>query len=264
MKTKLAVQMYTIRDFTKTRKELAESLKKIAAIGYKAVQVSAVGCLGGEVSAAEMRQMLDDNGLKCIATHRGLDSFMNNLAGEIEFHHALGCNYTAIGGLWGNEPYTQTLAGYRQFMADTKKFIPELKTAGIAFGFHNHSHEFLRPEMGQPRIYDILIDEGGNDLMLEMDLFWVWHAGASPVQMIQRGKGRVSVIHLKDKAFYADEKNGAGIAPIGEGNMPWDEIIPACEAAGVKWYGIEHDYCARDPFDCLRSSFQYLSKFDLC
>ncbi len=264
MSAKLAVQMYTVRDFTKTEKELAQTLKKIAKIGYTAVQVSAVGCINdGSVTPEKAKKMLDDNGLKCIATHRGLDGFTKNVQSEIDFHHALACNYTAIGGIFGDKPYPQTLAGFRKFMSDARKFIPKLKAAGILFGYHNHAHEFFRPKLGQPRIYDILIDEGGDDLHLEMDLFWVWHGGESPVKMIKRGKGRVSVIHLKDKAFYRDEKNGAGIAPIGEGNMPWDEIIPACKKNGVKWYCIEHDVCPRDPFDCLASSFRYLSKFGL-
>ena len=40
--SKLAVQMYTVRDFTKTRADFEESLKKIKALGYPAVQLSAV------------------------------------------------------------------------------------------------------------------------------------------------------------------------------------------------------------------------------
>lgn len=260
MGNKLAVQMFTVRDFTKTAADLAVTLDKIAAIGYKAVQVSAVGCINdGSVSAAGVKKMLDERGLACIATHRGFDQFTKDVAGEVAFHKALGCDYTAIGGLFGDKPYPQTVAGYRQFLSDAKPVIAELKRNGIRFGHHNHAHEFFRPELGGPRLYDIIIDEGGADLMIEMDLFWAWHGGASPVQMLKRCLGRIDVIHLKDKAFYYAENNPHGIAPIGEGNMPWDEIIPECEKMGVKWYCIEHDTCPRDPFDCLKSSYNYLS-----
>lgn len=257
MSKRLAVQMYTVREFTKTEKDFARTLKKIAKIGYSAVQVSAVGCINdGSISAAAARKMLDDNGLKCVATHRSLDNFINNVQAEIEFHHALGCSYAAIGGM----SYPLTIAAYRRFCSDTTKFTEKLKAAGILFGYHNHAREFFRPRQGQPRLYDILIDEGGADMHLEMDLFWIWHGGESPAKMIKRGKGRVSVIHLKDKAFYPGENNQAGIAPIGEGNMPWEEIIPVCKKNGVKWYCIEHDVCPRDPFDCLRSSYEYLKQ----
>ena len=59
MSSKLAVQLFTIRDFTKTAKDLAESLEKVARIGYPAVQLSAVGAMNGEtpdVSASEARR----------------------------------------------------------------------------------------------------------------------------------------------------------------------------------------------------------------
>ena len=51
------------------------------------------------------------------------------------------------------------------------------------------------------------------------------------------------------------------MAPVGEGNLDWDGIIPACVAAGVEWYAVEQDDYLSDPFDCLRSSYEYLAKF---
>ncbi len=65
------------------------------------------------------------------------------------------------------------------------------------------------------------------------------------------------VIHIKDKEMAGDE---AVMAPIGEGNLDWEHLLPACEAAGVEWYAVEQDICRRDPFDCLRSSFEFLRR----
>ncbi len=101
-RSQLAAQMYTIRDFTTTAAGLAESLAKIREIGYPAVQLSGVGAMGGEtpeVSAETARRMLDDNGLKCIATHRGWDSLAQDTPREMAFHHTLGCDFAAIGSL---------------------------------------------------------------------------------------------------------------------------------------------------------------------
>ena len=256
MGDKLAVQMFTLREHTGSASELAQSLKRVSDIGYQAVQLSAVKCMGGEnppVSAKEARRMLDDNGLKCIATHRSLDSLLNNTDAEIEFHKTLSCDYTAIGGISGDR---QTAAGYRDFLKTTAPMIEKLKAAGIRFGHHNHSKEFIKTEEGNWPA-DILIDEGGSDLMLELDLYWVEHAGLNCVRLLERCHDRVPVIHLKDKAVVPED--GPVMAPIGEGNMDWDHIIPACEEAGVQWYAVEQDVCRRDPFDCLKSSFEYLS-----
>src|SRR5438874_1851288 len=99
MASKLAVQTYTVRDFAKTAADFAESLRKIAKLGYPAVQLSAVGAMNvsagaePEVDAATARKMLDDNGLKCIATHRSWDRLIHHTEEEIEFHRTLGCDY---------------------------------------------------------------------------------------------------------------------------------------------------------------------------
>ncbi len=259
MASKLAVQMYTIRDFTQTAEGLAESLEKIRAIGYEAVQFSSVAAVESatpEVSTAELAHMLTDNGLKCIATHRGWDALLHRTEDEIAFHQALGCDYVAIGGLPGG--YGERGAeGYRKFIADAVPVVAKLKAAGIRFGYHNHDFEFRRSGEGQGTLYDILVQEGGTDLMLEIDVYWVQHAGANPARLLRENAGRVPVIHLKDKEVVV--KDGPIMAAIGEGNMDWDGILAAGADAGVAWYCVEQDVCRRDAFDCLRSSYAYLS-----
>lgn len=258
MDSKLAVQMYTLREHTESAADLAKTLEKVAAIGYPAIQISAVKAMAGDnpqVDVRTARKMLDDHGLKCIATHRSWDGLRNNLSAEVDFHRELDCDYVAIGGISGTHP--RTPEGFRQFIEEAKPVIAGLKQAGIRFGHHNHSHEFFRPERGGKTLEDILIDEAPEDLMLELDLYWIEHAGLNCVRILERCHGRVPVIHIKDKEALSDS-NDTRMAPIGEGNMDWDGIIPACEAAGVKWYCVEQDQCYRDAFDCLKSSFEYL------
>jgi len=264
MRPQFAVQTYTIREFTKTSRDLAQSLAKIASLGYPAVQLSAVGAMAGEtpeVSPEAARRMLDDNGLKCIATHRSWESLVENIAWEVDFHHALGCDFAAIGGLPGAY-HSQGEAGFTAFLRDSAPVIARLKDAGIRFGYHNHAWEFERigyDRNGSPRtLFDIFVEEGGPDFLLEVDLFWVSHAGVNPERLIERCRERVPVIHVKDKEVAGQE---SVMAPVGEGNLDWTHLLPACAAAGVEWYTVEQDECRRDPFDCLRSSREYLQRF---
>jgi len=259
MPSKLAVQMFTVREHTKTAADLAQTLRRIRCIGYEAVQMSAVDAMNGdhpEVDAALARRMLDDNGLRCIATHRPWDRLLNATEAEIEFHQTLGCDYVAIGGLGAVQE--ETYERYRAFAKEAEVLIARLKPAGIRFGHHNHSHEFFRPEHRGKTLEDVLIDEASRDLMLELDLYWIEHAGLNCTRILERCNGRVPVVHLKDKEVI-NGLNETRMAPIGEGNMDWPAIIAACEAAGVHWYAVEQDNCYRDPFDCLKSSYNFLS-----
>ena len=93
MSSKLAVQMYTVREHTKTAADLKETLRKIRSIGYEAVQFSAIGAMAGEspeVDARTARRMLDDQGLQCIATHRPWQKLTEATGEEIDFHQEIG------------------------------------------------------------------------------------------------------------------------------------------------------------------------------
>ncbi len=259
MASRAAVQMFTLREYIGTGADFAATLKKLSKMGWSAVQLSAVGCMNGEspeVSAKEARAMLDDNGLQCIATHRGWEALARETQREIDFHQTLGCTFAAVGGI--PAPYREQGAdGFRSFVKESSQVIAELKKAGIRFGYHNHAYEFVRTGPGQRTRYDIFVDEGGEDFCLEIDTYWAVHAGVNPVRLFERAHGRVPVIHLKDKEVA--EGNEARFAPIGEGNLDWSEILPACRAAGVEWYAVEQDNCfGRDPFNCLESSLQFL------
>ncbi len=257
--SQLAVQLYTVRDFTKTAADFQQTLERIAAIGYPTVQISAVGAMSGDapaVSAADARRMLDDLGLACIATHRSWESLRDDTEREIAFHQTLGCDFCAIGGLPG-EYQGSGEGGYAAFVRDALPVINALKAAGIRFGYHNHAFEFARPAPHAAPLYDTLIEQGGPDLCLEIDLYWAAHAGLNPERLIERCRGRVPVIHVKDKEMVSQD---AVMAPVGEGNLDWPHLLPACAAAGVEWYAVEQDECRRDPFDCLRSSFEFLSR----
>ncbi len=254
----LAAQMYTLREHTKTADSFADALERVAAIGYNAVQISAVGAMAGEtpaVTAGQAKKLLDNNGLSCIATHRDWDRLESQTEAEIEFHQQLGCSFIAIGSL-PNRYRADGATGYRRFVHDAQPVIAKLKAAGIIFGYHNHAHEFQRIEGSHNCLFDIFID-AGSDLALEVDVYWAAHAGLNPERLMERLSGRVPVIHVKDREVVAE---GPVMAPIGEGNLDWPHLIPCCLRSGVKWFAVEQDEYRRDPFDCLKSSFQYLKE----
>lgn len=253
---KLAAQLYTVRDYTTTREGFEDVLAMCHGIGFEGVQLSAVGCMNGddpEVNAETAREMLDAHGLVCCATHRPWMRLLEHTDEEIAFHKTLGCDYAAIGGIG---EYGQDANAYRRFVSEAVPLARKLGEAGIRFGYHNHSHEWIRDENGRP-CYEILMDADPS-LQLEIDTYWVTHAGADPAQLLLLAKGRVPVIHVKDMEVVPQE--GPVMAPVGEGNLNWAAILEAALASDVEWLVVEQDICRRDPFDCLNSSFEFLSR----
>ena len=254
---KVAVQLFTLRDYVTSGEDLYETLRKCRDLGYDGVQASAVGCLNGdepEVSPEQAKEWLDEFDLVCCATHRPWDRLRDKTECEINFHKALGCDYAGISGLFSPDPILSV--DFRQFLSEARPVIEKLKASGIRFGYHNHWHEYLKDPSTGVKGYDLLIDEGAPDLHMLVDTYWINHAGASPETLLKRCSGRIAMVHLKDKEYVHGE--GMVMAPVGEGNLDWPEILSACEAGGTEWLIVEQDTCRRDPFDCLRSSRKYL------
>ena len=61
----IGAQFYTLREQCKTLEDFAESLKRVADIGYRLVQISGVCAYEPEW----LREQLRANGLRCVLTH---------------------------------------------------------------------------------------------------------------------------------------------------------------------------------------------------
>ena len=89
-----------------------------------------------------------------------------------------------------------------------------------------------------------------------IDVYWLAYVGVDPAKFIREHAGRINSIHFKDYGIV--NRNEIVEEPVGEGNLDWDDIISACEESGVKFGHVEQDFCRRDQFDCLKSSYNYL------
>ncbi len=251
--SQLAAQLYTLREFTKTPADIAVTLKKVKQIGYDAVQCSGMGA----IDPNELAAMLQGEGLTCCATHVPFDRMKAQTQAVIDEHKRWGCEYTAIGGYFPTSP---TAADWHQFARDYSALAQPFKGSGLSIGYHNHSHELARCE-GKKTGLQILLDELDPAVWWEIDTYWIAHGGADPIQWIQKVSGRMPCVHLKDMAITPQREQL--MAEVGEGNLNWPGILPACRDAGVKWYIVEQDICQRDPFESLKISFNNLKAMGL-
>ena len=249
---KIGAQLYTLREFCKDEAGIDESFAKVAAIGYKYIQVSGLANIGAE----NMRRIADKHGLTIILTHSPAARVLNDTDALIEEHKIMGAGYIGIGSM--PDEYRGDLAAFiRDFTAAAKK----IKAAGLQFMYHNHDFEFVK--LDGKLMIDHIVDEFDADTLgFVLDVFWVQAGGGDPAWWLRKLKGRVNTIHFKDFGILNDER---AMMPVLEGNLNWPEIFAACKDAGVDYAFIEQDDCnGVCPFECLKTSFDNLHAIGLC
>ena len=248
----IAAQLYTVRDSTKTPADIAATMKKVAAIGYEAVQLSALG----PMEPAELRKVCDGEGLKICATHIGFEQMRDNPQAVIDMHATYGCPYAGIGGLPG---VYRNAEGFPKFAKEASEVARRLAAGGLKFVYHNHSFELEK--FGDRTGLAILYEDSDPSVFLsEIDTYWVQHGGGSPAAWVRKLKGRAPCLHLKDMT----NKGGQQLmAEVGEGNLDWPDILAAAREAGTEWYIVEQDTCQRDPFESLAISLRNLKAMGL-
>ena len=238
----LGAQFYTIRDFCKDTDSLAESLKKVADIGYKTVQLSGICAYDADWMKEELRK----NGLTCVLTHTPLDKIKGETDQVIKDNKTLGLDLVGIGGYYG---YNN---GITTIIDEFKDAVQKIKANGMRLTYHNHDHEFVKVD-GKVILEHVSEFFGPDEMAFTLDTYWVQSGGADPVMWLNKLKGRTPCIHLKDCGY------GPTMLPIGEGNINFDRVFAAAEAAGTEFMLVEQDNCnGEDPFDCLKRSYDYL------
>lgn len=247
----VAIQLYTLRDFTRTPQEIATTLRKVRAIGYEAVQASAMGPIAEE----ELLKILDGEGLTLCATHEPSDLILIDPGRVVDRLHKLKCKYTAY-------PVAKDVdfasgASVDEWLARLNRAGRILHEAGQILTYHNHQHEFRRLE-GKTILEHVFERTDPRYLQGELDTYWIQFGGGDPVAWCEKLRQRLPVLHIKD--YVVTEKSEVTFGEIGSGNLDFPRIIEAAERSGCEWFIVEQDTCPGDPFDSIRQSFDFIKE----
>jgi len=252
-KEKIAVQLYSVRDYCNDAHEIVETLKTIRAIGYRAVELSSVGPL----PPRELARVLDGEGLTCCATHEDVEELLTDPESVIERLQVLGCKATVY-----PFPRAQDFSsaeGVKRLSKALNRSGKIFAKAGVTFAYHNHNLEFHR--LNGKTVFEMLMAETDpKAVAAELDTYWVQAGGGDPVEWLGRMKTRVPILHIKD--YGVDAKGKTVFEEIGQGNLDWERILPAAKRAGCRWYVVEQDsdWENGDPFQSLKMSLTYLKR----
>jgi sugar phosphate isomerase/epimerase len=277
-KGKIGVQMMMLKGKVE---ELGvyETMKKVQALGYHAVEVSQIPMTAENV--AELRRASVDFDIKIAALSAALEPMLPGAPGEtltndfekiVNDCKALDCNFLRIGML------PLTCMGHKDrimdFIVKAEKMAHRLAEHGIELYYHTHHLEFQKYD-GE-YLLDI-IKNNTTKLGFELDVHWIQRAGVNPVDFVKTYAGRISLLHLKDyrigqmdlsevdfkdmSKFFQIFTNTIEFAELGEGNLDIKSIIEAGLESGAQYFLVEQDDTyGRDPFECLEISANHLRK----
>jgi len=137
-----------------------------------------------------------------------------------------------------------------------------LRPLGIGVAYHNHNLDFA--PIGKTTGWDILRRETQQDLVgYEVDIGWVQLAGIDPVSFLNKARGRVKLLHVRDMADTqpAGYRIAMGSPVVGTGKLDWARILPAAWRAGARHFLVEQEPKGSDtPMQAAAKSFTYLSE----
>lgn len=245
----LGAQLYTLRQYTQTAKDLDFTLKQVADIGYKTVQISAVG---SSIKPETIKELCDKHELSIVITHSDVNRILNDTDKLIAEHKLMGCNYIGLGSM--PEKYIST-EWINHFEMDFLEPAKRIKDAGMLFMYHNHGFEFGKVD--GKYLIDYLIDAFAPDEMgFTLDTYWLQAAGCDVCEWIEKLKDRIPCVHLKDMEVIG---HNPVMAPVMEGNMNFRSILKALENTSCEYLLVEQDVCRESPFICLKKSYDNLS-----
>ncbi|MBX0329614.1 sugar phosphate isomerase/epimerase [Oscillochloris sp. ZM17-4] len=238
----IAVQLYTLR--AETANDMLGTLRKVATMGYAAVELAGFGNSDAQAVGATLRKL----GVRACAAHIALDRLEGSFDEALADLRAIGCDQAVV-------PFlpTELRADGVAVAARLNALAARLQAEGVRLAYHNHDFEFA-PQQGGATLWEQLTANTDPALVgLEIDLFWADVAGVSPAELLGRHAGRVAMVHLKDRAPGVERRD----APVGAGVLPWAELIPRAEAAGARWFIVEQDH-PQSPLADVAQSIGYL------
>src|SRR5919199_1517739 len=173
-------------------KNVPATLDTIKALGITDMEFSN---LFGK-TAADLRKLLDERGMKCSSFGVGYPDLQNKLAEVGQNAKTLGAQFVRVAWVPHQGPFTTELA--RKTVDDFNKFGKQLKDEyGIMFCYHNHGYEFEK--FGNGTLFDYIVQNTDPQYVsFEMDILWTVFPGQDPVALLEKYPKRFKLMHLKD------------------------------------------------------------------
>jgi sugar phosphate isomerase/epimerase len=224
----LSLQLYSARNFPPIETQLAI----IRAAGFDNVET--FGPWHDDPAAT--RALLDTHGLTAKSAHIDLETLEARPQRALDIARRLGVEIVVAPYLTPPQR-PNAREGWQDLGARLARIDERFGAEGLRFAWHNHDFEFVALPDGSFPIEHVL----GDALFWEADIAWVVRGKADPRLWIDRYRGRIPLVHVKDIAAAGTKAEEDGWADIGAGTLPWRALWARAVAAGAEIMIAEHD-----------------------
>ncbi len=238
----IGLNLYSIRNLIQNESDFRKTLITLKEGGYTYIQLS--GC---PLDYSTIKKITDKVGMPIKLTHVPLQRLKNDLDNLIKDHELLNCPNIGLGA-YITEVYVDKDL-FRSEIEQLEKIAEKIERAGFKFFYHNHHNEFFKHD-GQTN-YDYII-ENAPHVHFTFDTYWVQYGGVDLYEYMNKIKGRMECVHLKDYEIVQKTENGElklypRYAPIGDGNINFKNLVVEMKKSGVENFIVEQDNAALLP-----------------
>ena len=236
----VGLQLYSLRHLFE-KGDIAGTLKMVRDWGFTDVEAAGTYKLPATEFAAQVKKA----GLRIASTGADFNLLAKDVGSVIKEAQAFGAQQVMCAWIPHDKLFTR---------ADLDKAVPvftragkAMRDAGLRFVYHMHGYEFQQGPDGT--LFDALAKQTDTGVVdFQMDVFWVVHGGANPVDLLAKYPGRFPSTHLKDMRKGTKINEPTGDAPddtsvaLGQGMIDIAGILRAANKAGVKMHFIEDEH----------------------
>lgn len=252
---KIGLQTYTIKKLIKSYHGLDDTMKTVNEMGIKHIELAYDYLkFPYEISSAvKIREIANKHNIEIISIQIRYATIMKDFDKAIEYIKALGAKYITV-SLIDLRLMFKGEEGILTFCSRMNELYDRAAAYGIIVGHHNHHYECLK--YNNKSVLDIMIENFKGEFAL--DTYWLQRGGINHLVILEKLKGRVSIMHLRDYKIKFSKLDLLGTdTEIGNGNLPFAEIIAKASQCGVKYGMIEQS--TKTPLDSLKTSLNTIN-----
>lgn len=253
-KTIVGAQVSSLKPYLQTPEELQSSLRKLADMGYRLVQMQ---WWNPEFSPELVAGAVRDAGLQCVSTQDFYATVKADFARTVRLNELCGSRCVCVSGIPSDTLDRESVLSFAGELSDMAARVAPL---GMTLAFHPRAREWAEAD-GAPGVTctELLLQNSPENVTLGLDLYHSGKAGLAADTLLRRFAGRVEFVHFKDSVLGADGKEH--LTPVGQGRTDWRAAVAACKETCVPWAFTEQETWDKDAFECMRESLDAMRRW---